>query len=114
MSKMTITVGVDKVDVRFGFWTLSELSKRGYKISDLKRILEDDPYGFIPVVTYLGACGVSRDLYSHKESDFWDHYEKVGIAGEDVIRLVQFFTDSISKLVTPQEKKSIPKTGKAK
>lgn len=114
MSKITITVGEEKIDLRFGFWALSELAKRGYKLVDLKKILEDDPFGFIPIVTYLGACGITRDLYSYDESKFWDHYDAVGFEGEDVKRLVQFFTDSISKLITPQEKKSISKTAKAK
>lgn len=112
--KITITVNGEKIDVRFGLWTLSELAKRGYKLVDLKKILEDDPFGFIPVLTYLGACGIDRDLYSHKESDFWDHYEKVGFDNEDVARLIQFFTDSISKLVTPQEKKSTTKKAEVK
>lgn len=114
MSKITVQIEGEKVDIRFGLWTLSELSKRGYKLADLNQILKDDPFGFLPVITYLGACNIEQDLYSHKETKFWEHYEKIGFDNEFTLRIIQLFTDSLSKLVTPQEKKSTPKAVKNK
>lgn len=112
MSTIAIQIQDEKVELRFGFWTLSELSKRGYKLADLATTLKEDPFGFLPIVTYLGACGVKRDLFAYDESVFWDHYDSSGFDTEDTSRVMTFFTDSIQKLVSTKEKKSIPKAGK--
>jgi len=104
-NKITITVNKQKIDIRFGMWTLFQLKKRDYTIAQLVNISDTDMFELLPLVTYLGACGLTRDLASYDESVFWDHYDEVGINSGDSARVMQLFGESIAGLFIPKEEK---------
>lgn len=109
MNTTTIKVEGQEVTLKFGIWTLARLVDRGYKMADMTKTLNDNPFDFIPTLIYLGACnakGMSLDAY--EESTFWDFVDQVGISSKEISKVLTCFTNSISKDI-PKQKKSTDK-----
>lgn len=106
MNTTKITVNGEDVTLKFGIWTLARLVDRGYKMADLAKTLNDNPFDFVPTLMYLGACNAEgMDLNAHKESIFWDFIDEVGFGSKEIEKVLTCFTNSISRDV-PTEKKS--------
>ena len=85
MNTTTITVGNEVVALRFGIWTLARLSDRGFKMKDLQSTLSDNPFDFMAVLVYIGACNaLGRDLSAVNEDIGWDWLEEVVLATRSV------------------------------
>src|SRR5690606_32030868 len=112
MNTTTITVGNEVVNLRFGIWTLARLSDRGFKMKDLQSVLSDNPFDFMAVLVYIGACNaIGRDLAAVNEDIGWDWLEEVGFNHPDVAKVMTCFSNSISQDV-PAQKKSRTKAVK--
>ena len=110
MNTTAITINGSEVLLKFGIWTLARLVDRGYKMKDLAEMLNNNPFDFIPVLIYLGACnakGMSLDAYD--EVIFWDYVDEVGLGSKEVTKVINCFTNSLSRDVPNEEKKSIAK-----
>lgn len=105
MNKTTITVNGESVTLKFGIWTLARLAEKGYKMQIIQDILKDNPFDFMAILIYLGACNeANRDLSAYDEGIGYDYLDEVGINSSETMKVMTCFTNSLSQDVPAQKK----------
>lgn len=107
MFEKEITIGEDKIKLRFGSWAVGKLIELGFPLATLDKVMLENPFMLIPKIAYVGACnfgGYNLDAYD--ESLFFQWLDENGIASDEVTDTIKVFMNSITSHIPKEQKKS--------
>lgn len=105
MNETTIKINGKNTLIQFGTWVIQELIEKGYELETLADEIKRNPFKFIPLVIYLGACNAKNmDLSDYELKDFYKFIDKEGFSSKVVSDVITLFTKSMTTSLGVDEK----------
>lgn len=105
MNETTIKINGKNTLIQFGTWVIQELIEKGYELETLGDEIKRNPFKFIPLVIYLGACNAKNmDLSDYELKDFYKFIDKEGFNSKVVSDVITLFTKSMTTSLGVDEK----------
>ena len=97
MNETTIKINGKNTPIQFGTWVIQELIEKGYELENLGDEIKRNPFKFLPLVIYLGACNAKNmDLSDYELKDFYKFIDKEGFNSKMVTDVIELFTKSMT------------------
>lgn len=117
MNRTQIKLKGSLITLLFGTWVMGQLIKSGHSLDKLQEDMRTNPFEFFPLLVYLGAVNATenKELSSFNKNDFYDWIDEVGgLSSEEVVKVINCFTNSLGADVGESKKKAAKPTAKSR